>query len=189
MCLRHSEREQIGREVGTARQELSAVRGEAERSQAQIREAREAESASRAELAAVEEELSGLRQEADELSGSLDAARSELAALQEQRAAMDEEAGTAQALTGIEPGRYEAGPVIVEFGSDGQFQMAQRDGAQSVQGRYEVADGVVHLTDVSGDIGRASFPMRCRLTAADGGFRLEAVDGSCQEFAGTIFTR
>ena len=109
--------------------------------------------------------------------------------MQEQRDQPEQEAATAPALRSLEPGRYEAGPVVAEFGPDDRFQMARSDGTQSVQGRYEFGDGVLTLSDVSGDVGLASFPMRCRVEAADGGFRLQATDGSCQALAGTTFTR
>jgi regulator of replication initiation timing len=142
------------------------------------------------EVETAQQELSGLRQEAEELSGSLEAARAELADLEQQIEAEQPDAmAEPEPQATIEPGSYEAGQVIAEFGPDGRFQMARRDGSQVVEGRYEVDDDVVTLSDVSGDLGRTSFPMRCRLAAVDGGFRLEAVNGSCQELAGTTFTR
>jgi hypothetical protein len=100
-----------------------------------------------------------------------------------------QQSGAAPALNSIEPGQYDGGPVVAEFGPDNQFQMATSDGSQTVAGRYEVGDGILILSDVSGDVGLASFPMRCRLQAVDGGFRLEASDGSCRELSGTSFTR
>jgi hypothetical protein len=78
---------------------------------------------------------------------------------------------------------------MAEFGPDDRFRMARIDGTQAVEGRYQLGDGVLNLTGVSGDVGFARFPMRCRVEAVDGGFRLEAVEGSCQELAGTTFTR
>ena len=141
------------------------------------------------EINQLTEERSQLMQEREQIGGELDTARGELAALQEQAGSSGQGATTAQSLDSIEPGRYEAGPVVAEFGPDNQFQMATSDGTQTVRGRYEVGDGVLSLSDVSGDIGMARFPMRCRLEAVQGGFRLEATDGSCQQLAGTTFTR
>jgi hypothetical protein len=45
------------------------------------------------------------------------------------------------------------------------------------------------LNDVSGDLGGAKFPMRCRMETAADGFRLQATEGSCQELAGLSFKR
>jgi hypothetical protein len=97
------------------------------------------------------------RQEADELSASLDAARSELAALQEQRESMDQEAETAPALTGIEPGRYEAGPVIAEFGPDGAGDAGAAAGRRALSrrrprhpGGQDQAGDTVTVRDVEG---------------------------------------
>jgi hypothetical protein len=115
-------------------------------------------------------------------------ARAELAQLEEQMESLRQSAAVA-ADPGFEPGQYEAGPVVAEFSPDGTFTLAQREGDRAVAGRYSLENGVLVLSDVSGDTGRADFPMRCSVEPAEGGFRLEATDGSCRELAGMQFQR
>jgi hypothetical protein len=148
---------------------------------------RDTAAAAQSELADATKELARLSNEISTLTNQraeLDQARAKLSQTGE-----DQPAEAAPTLSSIEPGRYESGPVVAEFGKDNRFQLARSDGTQSVKGRYEVGDGMLNLSDVSGDIGLARFPMQCRLEAVDNGFRLQAANGSCQELAGTTFTR
>ena len=115
-----------------------------------------------AERDAAQQEVSSLRQQAEEIAASRDQAQGELDDLRQQREEMqqepagqqpagqepsDQQSDAAPALNSIEPGQYDAGPVVAEFGPDNQFQMATSDGSQTVAGRYEVGDGI--LTDAA----------------------------------------
>ena len=94
-----------------------------------------------------------------------------------------EQAGEAR----LQPGQYAAGRVTAVFEEEGTFKMQEANGPRAVQGQYAVESGILTLSDVHGDTGLVRFPMRCRVQAINGGFRLEAVENSCRELSGVTF--
>jgi hypothetical protein len=105
-------------------------------------------------------------------------------------------AGTSQTAAapgaaGLQPfqGRaYAAGPLSLQLNADNTFVMSEIDGSRKVQGRYAFRDGELTLSDPSGDIGPAQFPMRCRFEGQGGTeFRLVDTSGSCARFKDLTF--
>ena len=82
---------------------------------------------------------------------------------------------------------YTAGPVSIRFDPDGTFEMNETEGDQKVEGRYALEDGIVTFSEPTGDVGAATFPLRCRFEPAEDAFTLGAVGDSCARFEGLTF--
>jgi hypothetical protein len=74
---------------------------------------------------------------------------------------------------------YTAGPIALRLDQNGTFEMRETEGSKRVEGKYAVQDGVVTFSDPNGDIGGASFPMRCRFEGTATEFKLGDVENSC----------
>ena len=74
---------------------------------------------------------------------------------------------------------YTSGPVTLRLDPSGSFEMRENEGNRRVEGRYAVQDGVVTFSDPKGDIGGATFPMRCRFEGTASEFKLGDVGNSC----------
>jgi hypothetical protein len=91
----------------------------------------------------------------------------------------------ASSVSGLQPGRYlglarSVRSVRIEalFAEDGGFALtsSERDGS-SVTGQYELANGEVIFNEAGGDLGTASFPMRCAIEQRGAGFSIPATAG------------
>ena len=101
------------------------------------------------------------------------------------------EEGTDVAASGrdaFNPGTYRAGNIDAVFSEDGAFEMSASRGRRVV-GRYEASGDRMVLSEATGAIGRARFPMECELSGRDGSFTLGAVGDSCRLFDGLVFER
>ncbi|MCB5177524.1 copper resistance protein NlpE [Microvirga lenta] len=83
---------------------------------------------------------------------------------------------------------YSAGPVSLQLNPDNTFVMNEVDGNKKVEGRYAYENGVLTLSDPKGDVGQATFPMRCRFeTSGASDFRLADNEGACTRFRDLTF--
>lgn len=146
------------------------------------------------DTAAAEEQRARVQEQLTELSGALSRRSDEVAELerrisrlQDQGAALTASAATGGGGAAIAPGAYAAGPVTATFDADGTFQMTHEGRSQAARGAYSIEAGVLTLSDTTGDVGSAQFPMRCAVEATATGFSLAvADDGSCT-LAGVTF--
>ena len=115
-------------------------------------------------LAQRSEQLAALEQKIGELQGTLDEVES---------------AGAAGLVAGDYSARFAASdPVTLTatFRPDGSFELSQvlaipgQANAASIAGRYVVADGQLTLSEATGEVGSATFPMACTIAPAAPGF-------------------
>ena len=79
------------------------------------------------------------------------------------------------------------GPLTAEFAQDGTFTISNEERSSSVTGSYSLDDGLLVLSEGTGDVGSTAFPIRCGIERQDAGFRLTSPDGGCRPLAGTKF--
>lgn len=97
-------------------------------------------------------------------------------------------ATSATSLNTFQGRAYSAGPISLQLNPDNTFVMNEVDGNRKVEGRYAFESGIVTFSDPKGDIGPATFPMRCRFeTAGTSDFRLADNDGACTRFKDLTF--
>jgi hypothetical protein len=85
----------------------------------------------------------------------------------------------------MRPGSYRAEAVSLNLQEGGAFELSNNGDGRKVTGRYEVRDGMLILTDGQGDIGGATFPIRCRIDQSGRVIRLlNADDGACRQLHG-----
>lgn len=95
---------------------------------------------------------------------------------------------SAMSLNTFQGRAYSAGPISLQLNPDNTFVMNEVDGSRKVEGRYAFENGIVTFSDPKGDIGPATFPMRCRFeTAGTSDFRLADNDGACTRFKDLTF--
>lgn len=83
---------------------------------------------------------------------------------------------------------FSAGPISLQLNPDKTFVMNEVDGNRKVQGHYAYENGVLTLSQPTGDIGQATFPMRCRFeTLGAGDFRLTDEGGACTRLKDLTF--
>lgn len=149
-------------------------------------------------------DLATLQQQVAELTGQRDTLAAELQSYQSQRDELqpqveqltatlasrsqelaDVEAGLAGAMTTSDAanglGRFtvsgegSAQGLGLTLAQDGSFILESRNG-RAVTGRYTLDDTQLRLTDATGDLGNATFPMVCPVTRTDAGFTIEPAD-------------
>lgn len=137
-----------------------------------------------------EEQMTAMQSVVVDLTRTLADRSAHLATLETRIADLQQSAGDPARATaaGIVLGaRYVFGDVSASFAPDNSFRMENDAGGQAVVGTYALADGVLTLTDVEGDLGRATFPMRCGIVADAGRFTLTDEDGTCAPLADVTF--
>lgn len=87
----------------------------------------------------------------------------------------------------LQPGRYQADPIALRLEAGNKFVMTEREGNREVQGRYEYKNAVITFTDASGDLGKAKFPIRCKVETLGTTFKFVEDGGSCQALNGLTF--
>lgn len=95
--------------------------------------------------------------------------------------------GSASVLQKYQGKSYTAGPVSLRLNQDGTFEMTETDGNKQVQGRYAFENGIVTFSQPTGDVGSATFPMRCRLQEAGDSFSFAPVENSCERLRDLTF--
>ena len=86
--------------------------------------------------------------------------------------------------------QFSSGQVSMMLKSDNTFELKSNTGTDTVQGSYTFTDGTITFTNAKGDIGGATFPMRCRLMPTSNGFQLvEASGGNCTYFRDLNFRK
>lgn len=128
-------------------------------------------------------ELAAVGQDAAESGGASNAAVQTTAAAAQRQP--DEPASLNQAS--IDPGRYRAGPINANFAEDGTFTIRHTERGETASGHYSLDDGVLSLTEATGDLGDLEFPMRCGVEGLDLGFRLTSHEDSCSRLADMTF--
>nr|WP_162623762.1 hypothetical protein [Paracoccus saliphilus] len=142
------------------------------------------------ETAAAETQMQQIQQQIVQLSRELATRSERLVELeaniadQQQEASQPARAAAAGLILGE---RYEHDGVTAIFVDDGTFEMTNADNKETVVGNYSLAEGLLTLTEASGDLRGAEFPMRCTIVAEALGFRLEDEDGSCKLLSGISF--
>jgi hypothetical protein len=92
----------------------------------------------------------------------------------------------ASALQRFEGRDLNAGAVSLRLNPDQTFVMRGED-QKSVEGRYAFENGILTFSDPTGDVGQATFPMRCRLEESGEGFVLRSVEDSCTRLDNLTF--
>ena len=86
--------------------------------------------------------------------------------------------------------QFSSGQVSMMLKPDNTFELKSNTGTDTVQGSYTFTDGTITFTNAKGDIGGATFPMRCRLVPTSNGFQLvEASGGNCTYFRDLNFRK
>ena len=86
--------------------------------------------------------------------------------------------------------QFSSGQVSMMLKADNTFELKSNTGTETVQGSYTFTDGTLTFTNAKGDIGGATFPMRCRLAPTSNGFQLlEASGGNCNYFRDLNFRK
>lgn len=98
-----------------------------------------------------------------------------------------ETTGAVSPTAPVPPGNYQAERLTLDLQQGGAFTLAEREGNGRVTGKYRIENGILTLSDPSGDIENATFPIRCRVARSGEGFRLEAEGDSCPLLGGTNF--
>jgi uncharacterized coiled-coil DUF342 family protein len=141
---------------------------------------------------AAEEQLQALQSMTSELSQVLAARSAQLQAIEERIGAVLDDTGAdvraqASGLAMATPYVYET--VTLIFQPDGLFGMVNTRTDKSVNGAFAISDDIITLSEPDGDMGDATFPMRCGMTMENGELTLEDTDGSCAILGGVVFTQ
>ena len=114
-----------------------------------------------------------------------------LAERSEQLAALEREVGDLheETASGLSAGRFLGEQLTAEFRDDGTFRLGETGGRRAIEGRYTEKAGQLTLSEASGDLGTAVFPITCRIEGTDRGFRFAEGEGLCSELAGVALDR
>jgi hypothetical protein len=131
-----------------------------------------------AQVAAYSEQIKTLQPQVEELTHTL---------AQRSTALQSLESNLAQAIApSLDGTPYESATGLkFTLREDGAFILSDRINRQ-VTGRYEIENGAMTLSEASGRLGTARFPMTCPYSQTENGFTLGAAEGcvlSDQSFA------
>lgn len=145
-----------------------------------------------ADTTAAEEQIQALHQVIDDLSGSIVERSEHLSALESRIATVQQQGGQSAmgAAAGLMPSTaYTHDDVTAIFAPDGTFKMENTRSGEAVEGTYSLADDMLTLDEIKGDLGAAQAPIRCSIAAQATGFTLADADGSCGFFDAAVFSR
>lgn len=181
-------------EAATLEANLSEARAEAaelEQRQAALEESIDQQQEHRAvltrEIQQAEEQRQRLQGQVTELAQTLAQRGQQIADTEARLQDLQSEASqvVAASTSGLQPGRYlglsQSVPAVrinALFAEDGGFELTSSGrGGYSVAGQHELANGEVILSAAEGDLGTASFPMRCSIERRDAGFSIPTAAG------------
>jgi predicted nucleic acid-binding Zn-ribbon protein len=84
----------------------------------------------------------------------------------------------------LEAGTYTVGPLMMTIGDDGGFVLRNETRGEEVTGTYAVNEGILTLSEASGDVGETPFPMTCALRQSADGLVLEQAGDQLCALAG-----
>lgn len=140
------------------------ARVDAEDAQARLAELTQAKTTLEAQVAAYSEQIKTLQPQVEEMTRTL---------AQRSAALESVENSLAQAIApSLEGTLYQtSGGLKLTLGEDGRFTLSDRINRE-VTGRFAIADDQLTLSEASGRLGTAQFPMTCSYTQTENGFTL-----------------
>jgi len=178
--------------VLTARQELDELENRRAATEEAVMSLMQRRDDLAADTSAAEDQIQALHQVIDDLSHSIVERSAHLSDLESRIATVQHQAGQPAmgAAAGLIPSTaYAYDEVTAIFAQDGRFRMENTLSGEAVEGSYSLADDVLTLDEMEGDMGDVEAPIRCTIAAQAGGFTLADADGSCGFFDEAMFSR